>query len=396
MSNIDYIINSLKIANIIVDNFQETSDSLIYHISTKKSFHTCPCCGASTSIVHDYRKQKIKDISIHHKKVIIVLNKRRYACKHCGKKFYENFDFLCKYKRTTKRLNMNIFWDLCQTKSMKQIAKENFVSQYFVQNVLDHTVAPTYSPTNIISIDEFRGNANSEKFQCILTDPIRKVILDILPNRNTAYLDNYFSKIQGKSNVLYVVMDMWKPYAQLAKRHFKNATIVIDRYHFVRQVTWALENVRKRIQKHLTKENRLFFKHSKKLLLTPKEKLTLEQKDLLYVMFNYSDELRIAYEFKTWFYEILNNARDKEITKSELKEWISCVRENNIKEFKECVRSFTNWLDPICNGMVISYSNGFTEGKNNKIKVLKRISYGYKTLKNLRKRILLTNKKIFS
>ena len=326
--------------------------------------------------------------------MIIVLNKRRYVCKHCGKKFYENFDFLCKYKRTTKRLNMNIFYDLCQIKSMKQIAKENFVSQYFVQNILDHTAAPTYSPTNIISIDEFRGNANGEKFQCILTDPIRKVILDILPTRNAVYLDNYFGKIKDKSNILYVVMDMWKPYAQLARMHFKNATIIIDRYHFVRQVTWAIENVRKRIQKHLTKENRLFFKHSKKLLLTPKEKLSLEEQDLLYVMFNYNEELRNAYEFKIWFYEILNNSKTKESAKAELQEWITCVKESNIKEFKECIRCFTNWLDPICNGIILPYHNGYTEGKNNKIKVIKRISYGYRTEKNLRKRILLTNKNI--
>ena len=68
MSNTDYIINSLKIANVIIDNFQETNDSLVYHISTKKSPHCCPCCGASTSFVHDYRKQKIRDASIHHKK----------------------------------------------------------------------------------------------------------------------------------------------------------------------------------------------------------------------------------------------------------------------------------------------------------------------------------------
>lgn len=289
---------------------------------------------------------------------------------------------------------MNIFYDLCQIKSMKQIAKENFVSQYFVQNILDHTAAPTYSPTNIISIDEFRGNANGEKFQCILTDPIRKVILDILPTRNAVYLDNYFGKIKDKSNILYVVMDMWKPYAQLARMHFKNATIIIDRYHFVRQVTWAIENVRKRIQKHLTKENRLFFKHSKKLLLTPKEKLSLEEQDLLYVMFNYNEELRNAYEFKIWFYEILNNSKTKESAKAELQEWITCVKESNIKEFKECIRCFTNWLDPICNGIILPYHNGYTEGKNNKIKVIKRISYGYRTEKNLRKRILLTNKNI--
>lgn len=394
MSYNDYIINSLGNANIILNNFEETPNSLIYHISTKKSKQTCPCCGSSHSVVHDYRKQKIKDESVYRKLVIIILNKRRYACKNCGKKYYEQLDFICRYKRTTRRLNFSVYCGLAETKSMKQIAIENNVSQYFVQNVLDHIIEPTYAPTNIISIDEFRGNANGEKFQCILTDPIRKIILDILPSRSKTCLDNIFMKIKDKSQIQYVVMDMWKPYADLAERYFKNAIIIIDRYHFVRQVTWAIENIRKRIQKHLTKENRLFFKHSKKLLSMPKEKLSLQEQELLYVMFGFSEELRVAYELKTWFYEILNNCKTKEQARKELKEWIFTVRESGLKEFGECVRSFTNWFDSICNGIVYPYSNGYTEGKNNKIKVLKRISYGFRTIKNLRKRILLTNQKI--
>lgn len=34
MSNINYIINSLGITNAVLDNFEETPDTLIYHIST--------------------------------------------------------------------------------------------------------------------------------------------------------------------------------------------------------------------------------------------------------------------------------------------------------------------------------------------------------------------------
>ena len=41
------------------------------------------------------------------------------------------------------------------------------------------------------------------------------------------------------------------------------------------------------------------------------------------------------------------------------------------------------------------YSNGFTEGINNKIKVIKRIGFGYKNFKLFRARILyIFNKKI--
>ena len=49
------------------------------------------------------------------------------------------------------------------------------------------------------------------------------------------------------------------------------------------------------------------------------------------------------------------------------------------------------WEEPIINGIVYPYSNAYTEGKNNKTKVLKRISYGIRTFENLRKRVLLIN-----
>ncbi|WP_256359679.1 transposase [Veillonella sp. VA142] len=42
---------------------------------------------------------------------------------------------------------------------------------------------------------------------------------------------------------------------------------------------------------------------------------------------------------------------------------------------------------------VLSYSNGFTEGGNNNIKVLKRISYGLRNFDYFRIRILLLSKK---
>ena len=40
-----------------------------------------------------------------------------------------------------------------------------------------------------LSIDEFKGDTNCENYQCILTDPVNKVVLDILPKRYESYRD---------------------------------------------------------------------------------------------------------------------------------------------------------------------------------------------------------------
>lgn len=38
---------------------------------------------------------------------------------------------------------------------------------------------------------------------------------------------------------------MYKPYTEMAKAYFPNAVVIIDKYHFIRQTTWAIEGVRK-------------------------------------------------------------------------------------------------------------------------------------------------------
>ena len=42
---------------------------------------------------------------------------------------------------------------------------------------------------------------------------------------------------------------MYKPYAEPAKIYFRNAKIVIDKYHYYRQINRAKKRVRVRIQK---------------------------------------------------------------------------------------------------------------------------------------------------
>ncbi|MGF0096565.1 transposase, partial [Peptoniphilus sp. SGI.035] len=44
---------------------------------------------------------------------------------------------------------------------------------------------------------------------------------------------------------------MSNTFKSVKNKFFKDSIHIVDRYHFIRQVSWALENVRKRIQKIL-------------------------------------------------------------------------------------------------------------------------------------------------
>lgn len=196
-----------------------------------------------------------------------------------------------------------------------------------------------------------------------------------------------FKKFSNRNNVKFFVMDMTNNYKSLSFL-FPNAKIITDRYHYVRQVYWALDNVRKRVQKAFIRDKRIYFKHSRRLLFADYHKLTDENKQTLIIMLSQSEQLHTAWRLKEDF-KYFRNASTKQDAERELLSWISEAEESGLTEFRAATTAFHNWSRYIINSVVYKYSNGITEGFNNKIKVLKRNAYGYRNFENFRKRILL-------
>lgn len=72
----------------------------------------------------------------------------------------------------------------------------------------------------------------------------------------------------------------------------------------------------------------------------------------------------------------------------EFDDWISNAKGCGIKEFEKCAKMFRNWRKEILNAFKYGITNGVTEGFNNKIKVLKRSSYGIRSFNRFLTRIL--------
>lgn len=258
----------LGLQDINIEEIEEINNCIHLYCHLKRKTHKCPYCGKSTDKIHDYREQVVKDIPAFGKMFYIHLKKRRYRCS-CGKRFAERNSFLPRYHRMTNRLSSYIIEKLRSEISFSSVAREINLSVSTVIRVFDLV---SYSPKRLpyaLSIDEFKGNTSGEKYQCILTDPINKVILDILPKRYEYFLTEYFNQFdkEERNKVKYFVSDMWKPYADISSVWFKNASQIVDKYHWIRQVIWAFEAVRKQEQKKFSNSHRRYFKKSRQLLL---------------------------------------------------------------------------------------------------------------------------------
>jgi len=382
----------LNLSDVIIKNISHSPDTTTYEIEMIRKPHTCPCCGHLTNSIHDYRIQKIKDISAFGSHTFLLLRKRRYICKSCGKRFYEHIDFLPRYYRITKRLALYILSQLASTVSFKSVAESLNLSSTTVTRIFDKLSYSAVSLPSVFAIDEFKGDTNHEKYQCIITDPEHKKVIDILPNRYKADLTSYLLKFDT-SHTSIVISDMWQPYRDIAKDIFPSAIYVVDKYHYSRQVLWAFEAIRKEVQKEFSDERRKYFKRSRTLLIKHYRDLNADQKQRLNVMLYTSPKLLTAYNLKESFYDVMESA-DYSTAKEKLVQWLIFAEKSDLPRFQAVAKTINQWLSGILNSFKTPYTNGYTEGVNNKIKVLKRNAYGYRNFERFRSRILhMCNKK---
>lgn len=351
--------------------------------------HRCPHCGHTTTYIKDYRLQTVKDLTVAGKPLIVTVRKRRYICKECNSTFTENNPYIKRYCHFPQRFYFESIKETLTLQSFTSIARRVGVSVSSIIRWFDNINYPKAELPSCIAIDEFKGNAGGEKFQCNLADPVKHKIIDILPSRCSEDLCKHFLEYPygERAKVKKVVMDLSTLFRSVAKQLFPEAKIIADKFHVIRVVINSLENTRKRIQKEFHDAKRKWFKRSRRLLLKPEYKLTDEDKIELNRMLNSSRELEKAWLLKEKFYEIFRKETRTE-AKKELRDWLLLANQLSVPEFQHCITTFTNWSTEIANIVGENVSNGFIEGSNNKIKVLKRISFGFQNFRRSRNRIL--------
>lgn len=388
--------NLLDLKDFIIKNIKNLKDKVEIYIELPVKEHICPCCGHSTSNIHDYYTQTIKDIPIYFKPTFLIIRKRRYVCNHCDKKFFEHNPLLSKYARRTTRLSGFVIDKLRSLVSQSDVSKQTNVSPSVISKMLPYLAVTNSTLPRVLCIDEFKGNTGHYKYQVALINGETHEVVDILECRQKHFLCDYFKKFSQDQldNVKYFITDLWETYKDIAFTYLRKAKIVSDHFHFVRYVCNAVNQIRISLQKNLPKSERIYFKHSRKLLLSRKCNLeTDEQKDeLSYILINYSEDLRIAYREKEELLDIIHSTDSSEIKIKSFSEWIKRNLESPVSQLRDCAKTYQHWYTEIKHSLEVPYSNGVTEGFNNKIKVLKRVSFGMRNFKNFKARILLLNR----
>ncbi|MBM7541284.1 transposase [Amphibacillus cookii] len=256
----------IKDKNVKVWEISRNADhSMCVDLYTEKRKQKCPHCGYKTKRVHGYRNQEIQGPSLPYGKVNIVLRKRRYLCQACGKTFYERLLMVGYYQRVIRSVQNEALM-YAAFGSFKTAARWANMTVTRLMRLFDRReIKTTRVLPRAIAIDEFKGDdAGGERFQTIIVDVENKEIIDILPDRKVDTIKRYLRSCDTGS-VEMVVMDLSKWFKKAVCDELGDPLIIADRFHFMRQVYWALDEVRREVQGEVDKRTRLHMKRSKKL-----------------------------------------------------------------------------------------------------------------------------------
>ncbi len=255
------------------------------------------------------------------------------------------------------------------------------------------------------------------KYSTCLVDFVNRSLIDILPTRFKHDLISYFFKfpLSQRKNVKFVIIDMSYHFRSVIKQCFPNATIIADKFHYVRYFSNAVNETRVKVMKSFSRDSvqyRLIKRHwsllnkrgyeldDTKFFRERTLKNHYTERQLVDLIHSFSSELTFACEMKDEFLNIVdlssNSTYDE--TVQSINQLIIKIRDFNKPAFKPVLSIFRNWKQEILNSLTIkntyddrTFTNAIAEGFNNKIKALKRIAFGYRNFSNYRKRILITS-----
>ncbi|MEK9199595.1 ISL3 family transposase [Ureibacillus sp. FSL E2-3493] len=389
--NFNMHLPGLKGVNL--EEIVEQENRILVYISIPIKEHICPACGEKTSKVHDYRMRKIGHLPMWGRSTQLMYKCRRYRC-ICGKRFAEKAPFVERYQRFSKETNQAMIIQSVKSKTFKDAA---MILGTSISTILRRfnkqakaALPEGFRLPKAIAIDEYKADTDAGKYQLIIANAETHEPIDILPNRRLQTIKTYLQKYG--QDVEIVVMDMNGSFKAAVHQALAKPIIVADRFHYCRYIHWALDDVRRKVQKEMHAYDRKKCKRMRFVLHKNSAKLTEDERWYLNRYLGLSPELKKAYElkeaYKKWFTQAKEEKNIQKV-KEGLEAFYRKVEEANIPSFIKRIQTIKNWQVEILNSFIFNYSNGFLEGINNKSKVLKRNAYGFRKYEHFKAKILL-------
>lgn len=240
-----------------------------------------------------------------------------------------------------------------------------------------------YSGVTKVGLDE-TSRAKGHDYVTIFVDMKRSKVIDVEEGKGSATLTGFkedFShhKVEP-SNITDFSSDMSPSFVSGIKKEFPDAEITFDKFHLVKMVSEAVDDVRKREQKEhpdlLRKSRMIWLKNPINLRQFQQEQLkNLE-------LPKWRLQTSRAYQIRLAFQEIFKQHKDE--AEGVLKKLYYWATHSKIPEMIDVAKRMKKHWNGILRWFESRLNNGMLEGLNSLIQAAKRKARGFRTVQNFK------------
>jgi len=373
---------------------KELEDHFEVTVIYRRSEVTCPRCGMAATKEHDRRLQHKQDRRLRDKVVFLTLMKRRFRCLWCGKVFTEPDEVFGSRRRSSYRFREYLGQEALH-QTVRRTAQKEQVGEGLVRRCVAEEVGRRLEAKGVKEVPEFIGLdefsvRRRRLYHTAICNLVEGEVMEVVEGQGQQKVEEYLDSLPNPERVKGVAMDMHEPFRQAVQMCLPQAKVVVDKFHLIRHINRAMDKVRSRLQGGSRRGKRRDLFRSRYTLLKGTERLADWEKRKLNQLFYCYPDLKRAWvlkeSFRTWY---------REMDRMRAEEMLGLLEEriegDSLPEFKELLHTLGNWREEILNYFDYRITNGFVEGKNNRIKTIKRMAYGYRNMDNFRLRILAAN-----
>lgn len=366
------------------------ANQVVFHLERRDRTLICPHCQTPCSRVKESRSRCLRDLPILERPVMLVIYLKRFDCRGCDHRPWETVSTLAKRAKWTDRLYHRVRDEFLNGCPSRELARRYGVP---ARTIFRWTFERSRGgrPRKLgraLGIDEY-ARRKGHNYNTIVVDLERGQPIATFKGRRSDEVVSWFqSRPQDeRDRVEVVVLDMSKSFYSSVETIFGDRVHVIDRFHVVQQAVNALAEVLRAVQKQLPKEEAKEIKKLRKRWLKSADQLDVEELIARADWRRRFPELREAIdwvqELRGWF-----ERQYEKPARAALERLIERASQSALKPLNEIAGTLTRWFEPIVSYLRNRYTNGPTEGYNNKIKLIQRMAYGLRNEHNRKKRIM--------
>jgi len=381
----DGITRLLGLQAWFVQAFEIRSNGQVHiRLERKLPFHTCSRCGRRTTKRYDRCIRELRDLPISGRPVYLQVPQWRLSCPVCRTITTERLDLCDPDQVMTARYEQHVAV-YAEVAPLQWVADREGLSWSTVKRIDRKYLrlrqqAYRFGNVTRICIDEV-AYRKGQRYLTVVSDFDTRHVIWIGKGREKATVAAFLAALgAAKTAGLHcVAMDMNAAYIAAFEEGAPQAFIVYDRFHIMKYVNEAVDEVRRQEQRKADQAGKEALKGKRWVLLRREKDLLMKDRISLWELYLLNQNIAISHLLKEDFTTLFECETEQQAARF-LDAWLTRARQSGLEPFARLCEQLDRWRGNLLNYFVHRISNGLAEAINNNINVIKRTARGFRDL----------------